>query len=165
MTAANTTTSPGSPLSLPYSHPSWSWSVVWDKSDSPDQSATGSTDHLQEEHFQRMHTLKCQTTQMSTLKHKPCLYLVLTWVFFPDLVYILIGPTFPEMCLHRLLKCLLSVHYVCVVTRFPGPFLYANYSQLFLQNNIYLCNQSIVPAVKYFRGRNNYDFKWFLCYR
>lgn len=60
---------------------------------------------------------------------------------------------------------LLSIHWVCIVTRFPGPFLYANYSQLFLQNNIYLCNQSIVPAVKYFRGRNNYDFKWFLCYR
>lgn len=39
----------------------------------------------------------------------PVLYLVLTWVLCPNLVYILIVQTFQETCLHMILKCLLFV--------------------------------------------------------
>ena len=54
---------------------------------------------------------------------KPPLYLVLTLVLCSDLVYFLVMPTFPEMCLHMILKCVcyLSTGWPCFKPGYPYP--------------------------------------------
>lgn len=61
---------------------------------------------------------------------------------------------------------LLSIHWVCIVTRFPGPFLYANYLSysfkiIFIYCKICWCNQSMGPPVNDFRVWDKDDINGF----